>query len=62
VNGGMMAETIPMQINFRQVPNEPDMFEFTISTPLLRSQFRIPRQIVNQLRVDLEKALINKEQ
>lgn len=55
-----MAETFPMQINFRQVPDEPDMFEFTISTPLLRSQFRVPRAIVNQLRVDLEKALMKK--
>jgi hypothetical protein len=56
-----MAESFPMQINFHQVPNEPDLFEFTISTPLLRSQFRIPRTIVNQLRVDLEKALVKKE-
>jgi hypothetical protein len=55
-----MAEAIQMQLNFRQVPNDPNMFEFVITTPMLRSQFLIPRTIVNQLRVDLEKALINK--
>lgn len=53
-----MAEAFKMQLNFRKVPNNQNIFEFTITTPLLRCQFRVPRAIVNQLRVDLEKALL----
>jgi hypothetical protein len=55
-----MPNAINMQLNFRKVPNDPNMFEFTITTPLLRCQFRVPRVIINQLRVDLEKALLTK--
>lgn len=38
------------------------MFEFTVSTPVLRSQFRLPRSMVNKLRILLEKALVEKKQ
>lgn len=55
-----MANAFQMKISFRKVPSDPNMFEFTISAPLLRAQFRIPRIIVNRLRVDLERALIKK--
>jgi hypothetical protein len=54
-----MSETITMELNFRKVPDNKDMFEFTISTPLLRCQFRVPRPVINKLRVDLEKALLD---
>ena len=53
-----MVNNINMRLNFRKVPNNQNMFEFTITTPLLRCQFRVPRAIINQLRVDLEKALL----
>lgn len=55
-----MANRFQMRISFRKVPNNPNLFEFTITTSLLRAQFRIPRALVNQLRVDLERALIKK--
>lgn len=55
-----MVNKVQMRVSFRKVPNNPNLFEFTISTPLLRSQFRIPRVLVNQLRVDLERALTKK--
>jgi hypothetical protein len=55
-----MEESSQMNINFRQVPGNPELFEFTITAAMLRSQFLIPRPIVNQLRVDLEKALVKK--
>ena len=49
-----------MHLNIRKVSQSPDVFEFTIMAPLLRTQFRLPRQQVNQLRILLEKALIEK--
>ena len=54
-----MAE-YPMKVSVRKVPKNPNMFEFTISTPTLRSQFILARDVVNRLRVTLEKALISK--
>ncbi len=36
----------------------PDIFIFTITTPTLRSQFKLPKSTVNQLRIDLERLLI----
>lgn len=53
-----MAEIVKMSLHFRKVPDNPDLFEFTVMTPLLRCQFRVPRAIVNKLRVDMEKALL----
>lgn len=55
-----MANGFKMNMSFRKIPNDPNVFEFTISTPLLRAQFRLPRAIVNRLRVDLERALMQK--
>ena len=54
-----MAE-FSMKVNIRKLPDNPNMFEFTISTPALRSQFRLTRPLVNQLRIMIEKALISK--
>ena len=54
-----MAE-YPMNINISKVPKNPDMFEFTIATPTLRSQFRLPRVMVNKMRILIEKVLITK--
>jgi len=50
-----------MNINIAKIPKSPDMFEFTITTPTLRSQFRLPREMVNKMRALIEKALIAKE-
>lgn len=47
----------PMNVNIRRIPKEPDLFEFTVSTPILRSQFRLPRKKLNELRILIEKAL-----
>ena len=55
-----MANIAQLKVAFRKVPNDPNMFEFTISAPLLRAQFLIPRTIVNRLRVDLERAITKK--
>jgi hypothetical protein len=51
---------IPVNVTIRKAAHDPDIFEFTIATPVLRSQFRIPRQVVNKLRIMIEKALVNK--
>ena len=48
---------LPMKVNIQKVPNNPNLFEFTIATPALRTQFRLPRPVVNQLRVLIEKVL-----
>jgi hypothetical protein len=49
-----------MKIDIRRLPNNRDMFEFTISTSTLRSQFIIPRAKFNQLRIMIEKVLTKK--
>lgn len=54
-----MADVVKMELNFRKVPEDGNLFEFTISTPLLRCQFRVPREVINKLRVDMERALLN---
>jgi hypothetical protein len=54
-----MADIFKMELNFRKVPDDPNMFEFTITSPMLRCQFRVPRAIINKLRVDMERALLN---
>lgn len=52
-----MADISKVELKFRKLPNNPNMFEFTIATPMLKTQFLMPRAVVNQLRVDLERAL-----
>ncbi len=49
---------VSMNVSIQRVPKNNNLFEFTISTPMLRSQFRLPRAEVNRLRVALEKALM----
>ncbi len=51
---------IPVKINIQRIPNNPNIFEFTIATPLLRSQFRLPRSVLNQLRILIERVLTSK--
>jgi len=51
---------IPVTVAIRKVPNKPNLFEFTIATAVMRFQFRIPREIVNSLRIMIEKALVSK--
>jgi hypothetical protein len=51
---------MPMTVSIRRVPRNPDLFEFTFSTPILRSQFRLSRDLVNKLRIMLEQALTSK--
>ncbi len=52
---------VRMKVNVRKVPQHPDVFEFTIATPTLRTQFRLPRATVNQLRILLERVLLDKQ-
>jgi hypothetical protein len=54
-----MSDISTMQLNFRKVPEDPNLFEFTITSAMLRCQFRVPREVINKLRVDLERALLN---
>ncbi|MBN3040368.1 MAG: hypothetical protein JW867_04510 [Candidatus Omnitrophica bacterium] len=51
---------VPMTVTIRKIPNKPDLFEFTFSTPALRSQFRLPRVLMNKLRILIEQALTSK--
>ncbi|MDD4294897.1 MAG: hypothetical protein PHP69_05230 [Candidatus Omnitrophica bacterium] len=48
---------VSMSINLKKIENN-DLFEFTITTPVLRTQFRLPRKVVNELRILIEKALV----
>lgn len=50
----------PMKVNLRRLPHNKDLFEFTIATPALRSQFRITRPRLNEIRILIEKALVTK--
>lgn len=52
-----MANQVKVELKFRKLPNDPNMFEFMIATPMLKTQFLVPQPVVNQLRVDLERAL-----
>ena len=52
-----MTSTTKVELKFRKLPNNPNMFEFSVATPMLKTQFLMPRAVVNQLRVDLERAL-----
>ena len=49
-----------MQVAIRRLPNNPNVFEFSISTPTLRAQFRLPRDTLNELRIMIERALTNR--
>lgn len=49
-----------MQVAIRRLSNNPDIFEFSISTPTLRAQFRLPRETLNELRIMIERALTNR--
>jgi hypothetical protein len=49
-----------MNVSIRRLPENADMFEFSITTPTLRSQFIITRAKLNKLRSLIEKALISK--
>jgi len=46
-----------MQVSVRKVKDNPDMFEFIIATPTLKPQIILPRDMVNELRILIEKAL-----
>ncbi|MCF7869735.1 MAG: hypothetical protein K9L69_02925 [Candidatus Omnitrophica bacterium] len=47
-------------LQISKAKENPDIFIFTISTPTLRTQFKLPKKTANQLRVDLEKLIIKK--
>jgi len=49
-----------MNVAVRRIDQDRDMFEFIISTPTLKSTFLLPRPLMNQLRVLVEKALLDK--
>jgi len=49
-----------MQVSVRKIPQDPNMFEFIITTPTLKTQFILPREMVNKLRILIEKVLTTK--
>ena len=49
-----------MNVAIRRLDQDRNMFEFVICTPTLKSTFLLPRQLVNQLRGLVEKALLDK--
>ena len=51
---------IPVKIDIRKIPNNPNIFEFTVGTPAIKTQFRIPRAVLNQLRILIERTLTQK--
>ena len=50
-----------MSLYIRKSPKDPNMFEFIIATPTLKSQFILPRTQVNKLRIMIEKALVGNQ-
>ena len=46
-----------MQVALRRLKDHQNIFEFSISTPTLRTQFRVPRETLNDLRILIERAL-----
>lgn len=50
----------PMNLSIKKIPKDRNLFEFTITTPTLRSQFRLPREKMNELRIIIEQALVDK--
>ena len=57
-----MGDKVQLKFSFKKVPNNANYFEFTLVTALLRAQFRLPREVVNRLRVDLERALTGRDE
>jgi len=55
-----MIKDFPMNVAISKMKDNPNIFEFTITTPTLRSQFRLPRETVNELRILIEKVLTAK--
>lgn len=49
-----------MNVSIRRLDEDENMFEFMISTPTLKTQFLLPRPMVNQMRGLLEQVLIAK--
>lgn len=49
-----------ISVTVRKLPNDSNTFEFIISTPVLKTQFLLPREMTNKLRILIEKALITK--
>jgi hypothetical protein len=49
-----------MQMAVKKLAGNANVFEFTISTPTLRAQFRLPRETLNELRILIERALTSK--
>lgn len=49
-----------MNVSIRKLQKDPNMFEFIIATPMLKSQFLLPRAMLNRLRILIEKALTSK--
>ena len=58
--GPVPAPQFSMNVAVRRLDQDRDMFEFIISTPTLKSTFLLPRALMNQLRVIVEKALLDK--
>ena len=53
-------DKVGMKVNIRKLSGDSNMFEFTFSTPILRAQFLLSREMVNRLRILIEKALVSK--
>jgi hypothetical protein len=53
-------QKFPMRLSINKIPNKPDLFEFRVATPTLSAQFRLFRKDLNQLRIMVEKALMQK--
>lgn len=49
-----------MDVSIKRSGDNPDLFEFSITTQMLRSQFVLPRELVNKLRIAIEQALVAK--
>ena len=46
-----------MKINFRYIKDK-DMFEMQVVEPQLRAHFLLPRNVLNKLRVTIERVLL----
>ncbi|MDP8234463.1 MAG: hypothetical protein P9M06_06675 [Candidatus Saelkia tenebricola] len=49
-----------IKVAIRRVKDSPNMFEFVIITPFMKSQFILPREMLNKMRIAIERVLFSK--
>ncbi|MDP8234067.1 MAG: hypothetical protein P9M06_04630 [Candidatus Saelkia tenebricola] len=54
-----MAKPV-IKVAIRRIKGNSNMFEFVIITPFMKSQFVLPREMLNKMRIAIERVLFLK--